>query len=559
MKRHLPVRKRADEAYRKNAEKMRLKHKVKQFAVGQYVSLHLPCIDRASTDSQRLPCVVVQVVGKNQVMYRLHCKLGVLKVCYDAGDLEEYCGSYGIPVAGWEEATRITLREAAKQSAPCNIFTGNKCSCSGACDTRRCPCKKKGIDCSSFCHKGGDCKNKKYSTPVVKQFSSSTLLQPSTSSDSTILSTQSASSSAPATLPPTSSPMLSSTPPTLQVDSSTSTSLKTSNTVSTNCPKLHLPAQSPTSALVSSSSTDHTHKSLLQKPCNCRTRCNSNKRCVCKAAGLTCLKTCHPGRSCSNNSVRCTITDLTKLDEPSEQQNSNDKWLTCDGITLHMKQLRILHSHSAWLDDQIIVAAQSTLKQRHSLFGGFQSPILGPTLAMSPPDREFVQVIIVDQNHWFALSTYNSLGGRLPKHCLKLVADLMQSREKSVIVEFVDVQEQKGANDCGLFALAYITSICNGQDPATLLYDQAAMRPHLQECFEKGEIHVTPFPASIGRVHQQPIIKVILIYCVCRLIDDGTKMIECTQCNEWYHMACVDIHTKYITNQKLDWFCQSCH
>ena len=159
---------------------------------------------------------------------------------------------------------------------------------------------------------------------------------------------------------------------------------------------------------------------------------------------------------------------------------------------------------------------------------------------MSPPDRKFVQVIAVNQNHWVALSTvgcqpstiriYNSLDGRLPKHCLKLVANLMQSREKSVTVEFVDVQEQKGANDCGLFALAYITSICNGQDPATFLYDQAAMRPHLQECFEKGEM--TPFPASIEQVHQQPIIKVILIYCVCRLIDDGTKMIDCTQCNK---------------------------
>ena len=81
------------------------KHKVKQLAVGQYVSLHLPRIDCASTDSQQFPGVVVQVIGKTQVMYRLRCKLGVLKVCYDTGDLKEYCGSYGIPVAGWEEAT----------------------------------------------------------------------------------------------------------------------------------------------------------------------------------------------------------------------------------------------------------------------------------------------------------------------------------------------------------------------------------------------------------------------------------------------------------------------
>ena len=122
-----PCVKRSDEAYRKNAEKMRLKHakkhKVKQFAVGQYVSLRVPCIDSASTDPQQLSCMIVQVVGKTQVMYCLHCKLGVIKVCYDAGDLEEYCGSCRIPVAGWEEATRITLREAAKQTTSWNIFT----------------------------------------------------------------------------------------------------------------------------------------------------------------------------------------------------------------------------------------------------------------------------------------------------------------------------------------------------------------------------------------------------------------------------------------------------
>ena len=43
-----------------------------------------------------------------------------------------------------------------------NVFSGNRCKCSGACNTRRCQCKKKGIDCSSFCHSKRDCENKKY-------------------------------------------------------------------------------------------------------------------------------------------------------------------------------------------------------------------------------------------------------------------------------------------------------------------------------------------------------------------------------------------------------------
>ena len=82
------------------------------------------------------------------------------------------------------------------------------------------------------------------------------------------------------------------------------------------------------------------------------------------------------------------------------------------------------------------------------------------------------------------------------------------------------------------------------------------MRSHLLQCIEKGEMK--PFPASSGREHKQPAKEVIPIYCTCRLIDDGTRMIECAQCREWYHVGCVDVEKKYITKLKLDWFCESC-
>ena len=52
------------------------------------------------------------------------------------------------------------------------------------------------------------------------------------------------------------------------------------------------------------------------------------------------------------------------------------------------------------------------------------------------------------------IRVYDSLGGRFPKRSLKLVADLMHSKEKSLTVEFVDVQKQKGGSDCGLFAFS---------------------------------------------------------------------------------------------------------
>lgn len=165
MNKHRLVREKADFHYRRNAERMKQKHslmhRVKKFAVGESVSLRIPRIDRTATDVHRLPCVIVQVVGKTQDMYRLRCSSGVLDRCYRADDLEPFAGSYSIPENGWEKDTRISLREAARNQAPWNAFIGNRCNCrSGTCDTRKCNCKKMGIECSSHCHKGKQCKNK---------------------------------------------------------------------------------------------------------------------------------------------------------------------------------------------------------------------------------------------------------------------------------------------------------------------------------------------------------------------------------------------------------------
>ena len=135
--------------------------KTHKFEVGEYASLRIPRIDRSSTDLQRLPCVIVEVIGKAQSMYRLRCKFGILQTCFHAGDLEPFKAKYDIQVEGWQEQPQLTLREAARRQAPWKPFTKNHCNCKpGTCETRRCYCKKAGIDCSTHCHKGEGCKNK---------------------------------------------------------------------------------------------------------------------------------------------------------------------------------------------------------------------------------------------------------------------------------------------------------------------------------------------------------------------------------------------------------------
>ena len=87
-----------------------------------------------------------------------------------------------------------------------------------------------------------------------------------------------------------------------------------------------------------------------------------------------------------------TLVDVAQTleSDAKEQKRAAIPWITCCGIKLKMKHRAILSSKGAWLDDELINAAQYMLKQQYPLIGGFQSPILGSTLAMTPPDSEFV-------------------------------------------------------------------------------------------------------------------------------------------------------------------------
>ena len=110
------------------------------------------------------------------------------------------------------------------------------------------------------------------------------------------------------------------------------------------------------------------------------------------------------------------------------------------------------------------------LKQQHPQMNGLQPPVLADNYAMSPsPNDDFVQVIQVNNDHWLALSTvgcqpseirvFDSFGGQLPQKRIKLVVDLLQSKEKELTLEYVNVQKQRGGSDCGLFALTFITCL----------------------------------------------------------------------------------------------------
>ena len=69
------------------------------------------------------------------------------------------------------------------------------------------------------------------------------------------------------------------------------------------------------------------------------------------------------------------------------------------------------------------------------------------------------------------------------------------------------------------------------------------MRTYLIHCFETRSM--TPFPSHGSRRPRDPNIEAYLIYCVCRTINDGTPMIQCSSCTEWYH--CCAVPSRFMT------------
>jgi len=284
-----------------------------------------------------------------------------------------------------------------------------------------------------------------------------------------------------------------------------------------------------------------------------------------------CIESCHPGHKCTNiKGMKSSVIHVDDVDEPGmdhDRLESPSPWVKIAGVSLNEDHKRMLET-SEWLDDEVITAAQHLLKDQYPAVGSLQTPTLASKLALEPQTSEFVQILNLNNNHWITVSTvgcqpghinvYDSLHMTLSEHIKKVLADLLRRQDRTITINHCNVQWQSGSSDCGLFAIAFATAICSGHDPATRVFDQSQMRQHMITCFNNRKI--TAFPErSMKRVVKKSKQEVIEVYCVCRLPDDGSVMIQCSRCEEWYHPSCVRVPRKFLKKEcKEQYICKFC-
>ena len=184
--------------------------------------------------------------------------------------------------------------------------------------------------------------------------------------------------------------------------------------------------------------------------------------------------------------------DVIKIDLDKCQLKSVDDMpspeFTINGQDTFSDNIETLKSDHKWLGEKLINAGQRMLLEIFPGTAGLHDMCFSDTLAYPcEPRSDLVQVLNIGHTHWVCVSSkdckpgtvkvYDSLrSGDLPLSAKEVIAALVKCDKKKIFLLFPDVQQQPNSSSCGLFALAYASTLCEGKDPAKVRYDFPCMQ-----------------------------------------------------------------------------------
>ncbi len=133
-----------------------------------------------------------------------------------------------------------------------------------------------------------------------------------------------------------------------------------------------------------------------------------------------------------------------------------------------------------------------------------------------------------DSGHWFCVSTvgcregdiniFDSAYKYLDTDSMLQICAILQHSGTSIKFNNVPVQKQIGGSDCGLYAIAFATTVCLGLNPGQLLFEQDKMRAHLRTCLENGKFTIFLYKINTNWSKKKTKINKRDIFCVCRAV-----------------------------------------
>ena len=146
-----------------------------------------------------------------------------------------------------------------------------------------------------------------------------------------------------------------------------------------------------------------------------------------------------------------------------------------------------------WLSDAVINCAQDLLKTSYPDTGGLQKTTLAFTLSYAVEKGEFLQIMStreitvsnigcpVDHINVYDSMPYCSTSKRTKEE----ICSILFSSAEEITLDFPCVRKQKGESDCGLFSIAYATTLCSGWNPEDVSYEQCLLRSHIYDYIQE--------------------------------------------------------------------------
>ncbi|CAF4665546.1 unnamed protein product [Rotaria sp. Silwood1] len=171
------------------------------------------------------------------------------------------------------------------------------------------------------------------------------------------------------------------------------------------------------------------------------------------------------------------------INPPGRPRVSSDLKIYKHKRNKKVESVRDVYDNTIWLTDLHISLFFELLHKQFPNINGLCGPVQIHLYTGSLENSIFI--FNANNNHWFTVANldsdniwkiYDSLS--YPKESLvKFFQDILPGEEK-VVLSFENVEQQVGGNDCGLFALAFVTSLCYKDIPSSLFYDQKSLRNH---------------------------------------------------------------------------------
>ena len=93
--------------------------------------------------------------------------------------------------------------------------------------------------------------------------------------------------------------------------------------------------------------------------------------------------------------------------------------------------------------------------------------------------------------------------------------------------------------------------------PVDAEFVQSEMQPHLVNCLKMGKLSRFPQQSQHSITHSKSKIFNVKMYCMCHTLDNcDENMVQCTNCQGWYHYQCAKMRTK--RSVPVNWKCSKC-